>query len=464
MSESTPDDSSAEKPTSKPLIGLSRDAQQDADRVASRIEEIPAADGADVLEVMSSEKAADVAEVLDPDTAGRIISEMDPALAASLLGDMEPPEASMVLSAMAPDDAVDVLELMPASVHDAIVGEMEPKEAEEVRQLEQYPPDTAGGIMTPEVTALAEGLTVAQAIEELRRVSEELEQMYYVYVVDKRQHLVGVLSMRDLILARPDRRLSQIMRTEVASVPVTMDQEHVARIMRRNGYLAMPVVDARNRLIGIVTADDVADVIEEEATEDLQKMFGAGAEERLLSPWTFSFRKRVWWLEVNLATAFLAAWVISRFDEVIAALPILAAWQSIVSGMGGNGGAQALAVAIRGIAIGETAPRLLGRVLYRESLVGLLTGLAIGLTCWACACFGMFGYRTHPVVLGFVVFLALLFNHINACVTGVLIPFAMKRLGFDPAQSSTIFATTFTDCGGFFATLWLAEKFMHWLK
>lgn len=446
---------------SRPIISLAQTARQNPGQVASHIEELPAQDGADVLEGMSSAKAADVAEYLDPDTAGRILSEMDPALAASVLGDMEPPEASMVVSAMAPDDAVDVLEHLPASVHDAIVGEMEPDEAAEVRELEQYPPDTAGGIMTPEVTALAEDLTVEQAISELRRLSEELEQMFYVYVVDKRDHLVGVLSMRDLILARPAQRLSRIMHTEVASVPVTMDQEHVARIMRRNGYLAMPVVDARNRLIGLVTADDVADVIEEEATEDLQKMFGAGAEERLLSPWQFSFRKRVWWLEVNLLTAFLAAWVISRFDDVIAALPILAAWQSIVSGMGGNAGAQALAVAIRGIAMGEAAPRLIGRVLYREALVGLLTGLVIGLTCWACATLGMFGYRTHAVALGMVVFLAITFNQINACVTGVLIPFAMKRFGFDPAQSSTIFATTFTDCGGFFATLWLAQLFIH---
>jgi magnesium transporter len=270
--------------------------------------------------------------------------------------------------------------------------------------------------------------------------------------------------MRDLILARPDRMLSKIMRTNVASVPVTMDQEQVARIMRRNNYLAMPVVDPRNRLIGIVTADDAARVLEYEATEDVQKMFGAGAEERLLSPWYFSFRKRVGWLQVNLGTAFLAAWVISKFDSVIAALPILAAYQSIVSGMGGNAGAQALAVAIRGIALGETAPRLLGRVLYRESIVGLLTGLTVGATTWACAAIGAFGYHQHPFALGFVIFLALMFNHINASTTGVLIPFAMKRLGFDPAQSSTIFATTFTDCGGFFATLWLAEKFMMWLK
>ena len=434
-----------------------------ADAVAERIEDIPAADGADVLEEMPAARAADVAQYLDPDTAGRILSEMDPMLAAGVLTDMDPPEASMVVSAMRPDDAVDVLEHLPARVHDAIVGEMEPEEAEEVRQLEKYPPDTAGGIMSPEVTALSENLTVHQAIEELRRLSEELEQMFYVYVIDTRRHLLGVLSMRDLILARPDRRLGQIMRTEVASVPVTMDQEQVARIMQRNNYLAMPVVDERHRLIGIVTADDVADVIQEEATEDLQKMFGAGAEERLLSPWTFSFRKRIWWLEVNLATAFLAAWVISRFDNVIALLPILAAWQSIVSGMGGNAGAQALAVAIRGIAMGESAPSLIGRVLYREFLVGLLEGVAIGFTCWLCAAAGIFGYHAHPIAIGLIVFMALLFNHINACVTGVLIPFAMKRFGFDPAQSSTIFATTFTDCGGFFATLWLAERFMQWL-
>ena len=452
------------EPQARRVVDFAQEGRQHPDVVATRIEEIPAADGADVLEGMSPARAADVAEYLDPDTAGRILSEMDPALAAGVLGDMEAPEASMVVSAMAPDDAVDVLEHLPASVHDAIVGEMEPDEAAEVRDLEQYPPDTAGGIMTPEVTALTEDLTVQQAIDELRRLNEELEQMFYVYVVDKRKHLVGVLSMRDLILARSERRLSSIMRTEVASVPVTMDQEQVARIMRRSNYLAMPVVDARHRLIGLVTADDVADVIEEEATEDVQKMFGAGAEERLLSPWYFSFRKRVVWLEVNLATAFLAAWVIAKFDSVIALLPILAAWQSIVSGMGGNAGAQALAVAIRGIALGETVPHLLARVLYRESLVGLLTGLAIGLTSWGCAAVGIFGYHQHPIALGFVVFLALLFNHVNACVTGVLIPFVMKWFGFDPAQSSTIFATTFTDCGGFFATLWLAQHFMHWLK
>jgi len=314
--------------------------------------------------------------------------------------------------------------------------------------------------MTTEVTSLAEDLTVEQAIAELRRLNEELEQMFYVYVIDRRRHLVGVLSMRDLILSKPEKRLNQIMRPHVSSVPATMDQEQVAHIMRRANYLAMPVVDDRNRLVGLITLDDVVDVLEEEATEDVQKMFGAGAEERLASPWQFSFKKRVWWLEVNLLTAFMAASVVSLFTKTIEALPILAAYQTIVSGMGGNAGAQAMAVSIRGIALGEVDRRLLKKILYREFIVGLLTGIVIGTTTGLIA--AVFHYHEgHSVMLGFVIFLALVLNHVNACLTGVAIPFVMKYFGFDPAQSATIFATTFTDCGGFFVTLWLAKVILH---
>lgn len=370
----------------------------------------------------------------------------------------------MVVSAMDPDDAVDVLGLVSQQTHDAIVQEMEPESAEEVRQLEQYPPDSAGGIMTSDVTSLLEDLTVGQAVEELRRLSQEQEQMFYVYVVDRRRHLIGVLSMRDLILSKPDKKLSQIMRMEVARVPVTMDQEAVARIMRRHNYLAMPVVDDQNRLLGIVTMDDAVDVMEEEATEDVQKMFGAGAEERLSSPWQFSFKKRVWWLEVNLLTAFAAAWVISRFDSVIQAIPIIAAWQTVVSGMGGNAGAQAMSVSIRGIALGEANRRILWRIFLREAIVGATTGVIIGLTAAGFAAAGIFGYREHPLVLGGIICAALIINHLMACTSGVAIPFIMKGLGFDPAQSATIFATTVTDCCGFFVTLGIAQLCMPWLK
>jgi len=311
------------------------------------------------------------------------------------------------------------------------------------------------------VTALSEYLTVEQAIIELRDLSQRLEQMFYVYVVDRRGHLVGVLSMRDLILAKPDKLLSEVMRPRVSSMPASMHKEEVARLFRKHNYLAMPVVDDEHRLLGIITIDDVMSVMQDEATEDVQKMFGAGAEERLTSPWSFSFRKRVWWLMVNLGTAFLAAAVISRFENSIKALPILAAYLTIVSGMGGNAGAQAMAVAIRGIALGQVDKNRFRQLVKREFLVGLFTGLIVGL---ATACIAMITHHTQQgVVLGLVIWVALVFNHINACVTGVSIPFIMKKLGFDPAQSSSIIATTFTDCGGFLATLGLASLASRWL-
>ncbi|HLL90928.1 MAG TPA: magnesium transporter [Tepidisphaeraceae bacterium] len=426
--------------------------------VATRIEELPAPDGATVMTGLDSEHAANVAEYLDPKTAGQILSEMDPTLAASVISDMEPPEASMVLAEMDPDDRVDILEHVTGPLHEQLVGEMDAREANEVRRLEQYPPDTAGGIMTTEVTALPEDLTVEQAIAELRRMSEQLEQMFYVYVVDRRGHLVGVLSMRDVILAKPEATVARIMHTEVRSVPASMDQEAVANLMRRYGYLAMPVVDERNRLVGLVTVDDVVDVIEEEATEDVQKMFGAGAEERLTSPWQFSFRKRVGWLVVNLGTAFLAGWVVSRFEDTINRITVLAVYMPIVAGMGGNTSAQAMAVAIRGMAMGRVDGSMVRRVMYRELVVGVLTGAVIGAITAAVA----LAWQRRPA-LGLVVGLALLINHTMACVTGAGIPFVMKRLGFDPAQSATIFATTVTDVCGFFVLLMLAARFMQWL-
>ena len=423
-------------------------------RVAAQIEEIPAMEGAAVLEGLTSAQAADVAEYLDPNTAAGILSEMDPAIAASVVNDMEAPEASMVLSAMDPDDRVDVLEYVPAAKHDEIVGEMDAEDEAETRRLEQYPPDTAGGIMTTEVTALYEYLAVEDAIEELRVLNEQLEQMFYVYVIDRRGHLVGVLSMRDLILAKPGTLLRRIMRPNVRSVPVTMDQEQVARIMRQHGFLALPVVDDRNILVGLITVDDVVDVVEEEATEDVQKMFGAGAEERLTSPWQFSFRKRVWWLLVNLGTAFLAASVVGVFAETIEKFVVLAFYMPIIAGMGGNASAQAMAVAVRGIALGQVDRSLLRKVLWRQFLVGLATGVTIGLVTGAVA-----GLSHHEggAALAVVVTLALIVNHTLAAVSGAAIPFIMKSLGFDPAQSATIFATTVTDVGGFFSLLGLAS-------
>ncbi len=423
--------------------------------LAHTIEEIPPADGAEILANLDPREAAQVAEFLDPSTSANVLAQMDAQDAAAVIGAMEPPEAAMVLTEMDPDDAVDVLGHFDQPHREALLDEMGAKEAADVRSLREFAPDSAGGIMTTDITALPQDLTAQQAIDELRRLNETLEQMFYVYVVDRARRLVGVLSMRDLILARPERRIADIMRRNVVAVPATMDQEEVARLIRKYKYMAVPVTDKQSRLLGLITVDDVVDVIQEEATEDVQKMAGAGAEERLTSPWHFSFRKRIWWLEVNLATAFMAAAVIAIFQDTIKQLAILAAYQTIVSGMGGNASAQAMAVAIRGIALGEVDRSLLKRILYREFIVGLLSGVTIGITTGLIAM--CFNWSNHGVILGLIVMVALIINHVMACITGVAVPFVMKWMGFDPAQSATIFATTVTDCCGFFATLGLAS-------
>ena len=436
--------------------------------VAARIEEIPAADGAAVMEGLPSETAADVAEYLDPETAGKILSEMDPEQAASVLSDMEAPEASMVVAAMAPDDRVDVLEHVPDEQHAAILGEMDAEDAAEVRELSKYPPDTAGGIMTTDFTALPEDLTIEEAVVQLRRLSEELDQMWYVYVVDRRDHLVGVLSIRDLILARPGRKLNQIMRTRVFTVLATLDQEEVARLFRKYNYLVMPVVDARNRLVGLITFDDAADVIEEEATEDLQKLFGAGSGERVNSSWAFSLRKRLGWLEVKLLAAFGAAAIVARFDDTLAAVPVLAGCMVMVSAVSGNAAAQALAIVFRGVASGAVDRKAVLRILYREVAVGVIGGLAVGITAGAAVALGLLGHRgTHPYnpfALAGVVAGAMAVSHLIACLTGVTTPLVLKRLRLDPAQSSFIWATAITDCCSFLAALGLASICLKWLR
>ena len=284
--------------------------------------------------------AADVAEYLDPETAGRILSEMDPQRAASVLCDMEAPEASMVVAAMAPDDRVDVLEHVPDAQHDAILGEMDAEDAADVLELEKYPPDTAGGIMTtrghragggPDHRAGGRWSCAGSAKSSSRCGTSTWWTAGTTWSACCRS--------ATCCWAGPTGKLRQIMRTQVSTVLATMDQEEVARLFRRYNYLAMPVVDARHRLVGLITFDDAADVIEEEATEDVQKLFGAGAGERLTSPWPFSFRKRIGWLEVQAGDGLRRPRaVIAAFDDTIAAVPVLAAYLAVVAGMGGNAG------------------------------------------------------------------------------------------------------------------------------
>jgi magnesium transporter len=429
--------------------------------IARRVSLIGAEEAAVALEFLPPDVAAGAAEILAPQAAGEILRRMEPERAGGLISRMDRQAASNVLSAMAPDDRVHLLRHLKPQVHDALVRQLGAAQAAETRQLEQYPPHTAGGIMTTQVTCLHKDLTVEQAIAELRRIHRELGQMFYVYVVDEQRRLLGVLSMRDLILARPDSALERVMIPTVKSVPATMDREEVARQMRASRFLALPVVDADGRLCGLITLDDVVDVIQEEATEDVQRMFGAGAEERLSSPWQFSFSRRIGWLQVNLATAFLAGLVVAMFGGTIGKFSVLAIYIPIVSSMGSNAGAQAMSVAIRGITHGRTDRKLLVHVMTRETIVGALSGVVIGVTT---ALIAMAWQYHHGIALGAVVGASLVVTQTLACVSGAAIPFVMRRLGFDPAQSATIFITTITDVAGFACLLGLATLCAGWMR
>jgi magnesium transporter len=315
--------------------------------------------------------------------------------------------------------------------------------------------------MTTEVTALPKTYTVEQAVAELRHIHQKSGQLYYVYVVDDQRRLIGVLSMRNLVLAENSNVLETILIPNVKSVPATMDREEVARLMRSSRFLALPVVDADGRLCGLITLDDVVDVIQEEATEDVQRMFGAGAEERLTSSWQFSFSKRIWWLQVNLGTAFLAGLVVAVFGGTMQKLSFLAIYIPIVSSMGSNAGAQAMSVAIRGITQGRPSQTLLRHVLNRETIVGFLSGVVIGITT---AIVAMIWQYHHGVALGIVVGISIIFTQTLACISGAAIPFIMRRLGFDPAQSAIIFISTITDIAGFALLLGLATICARWMR
>jgi magnesium transporter len=358
---------------------------------------------------------------------------------------------------MPPDDATSLASRLPEPLAAQALAMMEAQQAAGVRELLEHEERTAGRMMTPNFFALEEEVTVSEAITALQRRSEELEMVLYLYVVDKRNYLVGVVSLRKLLTTAPSTQLKRIMVPEVISAKTSTDQEEVARIVAQYNLLAIPIVDDEGRLVGIVTVDDVIDVLQEEAAEDLLALAGVAAEERVGTNAARSLRLRVPWLLVNLPTAFLASFVVSRFEDSIGRLPALAALMPIVAGMGGNAGTQALTVVIRGLATGEAFS--LPWTTVKAVLVGLGNGVIAGIIGASVATL-LFG----NVWLGVVLALAMVINLIVAGVSGTLIPVILKKLRTDPAISSSVFVTACTDVAGFFSFLGIATLLMDLLK
>lgn len=411
------------------------------------------------LERLDVDTQREILRRFDSEKASEIVSEMNPDASAELVSEMREHRAVSVLNEMEPDDAADIVRELEQEDRDRLLEGMEkssPEGASDIRELLEYPEDAVGAIMNPHVATLPEHANVEEAIALIRSMRDEFENVYYLYVVNRQGELEGVLSMRALLLAPRGAAVRDIMRKNlIGLLAPTMDKEVAAHIMADTNFHTLPVVDTDGELLGIVTHDDVIDILREETTEDIQKMAGAGADEAVFDPILTSIKQRTPWLLLNMLTAFVASAVVGLFDKDIAILPILAVFMPIIAGLGGNTGAQTLAVTVRSIALGEVGMFDMWRVCERETLKGLFNGFALG------AIGALISYiTTSRADFSLVVWFAMLANMSLGGFMGSFIPFTMKRFGYDPASGSNVFMTGVTDTGGFFIFLGLGALFL----
>ena len=387
------------------------------------------------------------------------LSELGPEAGAALLSDRSADEIVKLTQELPSDDAAAIIDYLPETLSSSVLELIQKRPAgADVGELLEYAEQTAGRIMNPKVFALSEDMTAAEAITALQ-AARDVEMVFYLYVIDARRHLVGVVSLRRLLLVAPTTPLKRIMTTDIISVRADMDQEEVARQVASYNLLAIPVVDEENKLVGVITVDDVIDVIKDEATEDVYRLAGVSSDDRVFTKPSESLRKRLPWLIVNLATAFLAASVVALFSSSIGYLPMLAVLMPVVAGMGGNAATQTLTVIVRGIALGELTWGNTRKALLKEAAVGIGNGVACGLI----GALVVVIFKG-DLMLGLVLGLAMVVNMFIAATAGTLIPLTLRALKVDPALASSVFITTLTDMFGFFSFLGLATVFLRYLK
>ncbi len=417
------------------------------------------ADLADQLKRLPSEEAREAIRKLPRDQAAAVLIELDREVWPEFLADLKASELVGLIEELPNDAAADLIQDLPLSERRGVLAGLTKERVLEVASLMKHAWDTAGGIMSNQYLAFQKGETLAECQEKLRNLAEVSEEteISYLYVTDDESKLVGIVSLRDLVFGHPNRPIEEVMKPDVKHVWVDDDQEQLAQLFERYHYLALPVLERGGQLVGIVVANQVFDVLQHEATEDMQLMVGLSGEERALTPWPKSLSRRLPWLCVNLGTAFLAAAVVGLFEETIAAWTALAVFLPIVAGQGGNAGAQTLTVIIRDLALGEMSPGDGRKALAKEVLLALLNGLVIGLIV------GVVGYMWKgSLLLGVVVGTAMVLNMIAAALSGVLVPYTLKALKIDPALASSILVTTVTDVAGFLFFLGLAALAIRW--
>ena len=378
--------------------------------------------------------------ITDIEQKGILFSELDEDTFLDLIEEMKLEDIVEILEQMPTDDVADLLGRLPEEKSDAILEKMKKAESEEVEGLLRYEDDTAGGIMVPDFIALAEDATAKDAIESLQKEYSEVEMPFYLYVVDDYGKLVGVSSLRQLVLVPPDTPLKEFMATDVFSVQTDMDQEEVAKIVARYDILAVPVVDQTNRLVGIVTVDDVIDIFRREATEDILKMAGVGEEfAETKSVWK-STRTRLPWLFASCVGGIIAFYIIGNYETTLHKIGALAAFIPVIMGMGGNIGTQSSTIVVRGLATGRLHIRDLWSVVFKELSIGFILGLVYGLLIGTVA---QVSYSME--VLAISVCFAVISSMSVAALIGSLVPMGFARINIDPAVATGPFVTTAID-------------------
>ena len=411
-----------------------------------------------VLQTMDEAQAVGILKALPTKLCAQVFPYLQVSYAAAMFREIPAETFNPIVERLKSEQTAAILLALKPEERTTLLDRLPEKAKRQIQDILMYPENSAGRLMSTDFLAFHRNVKVKEAVQRLRTLAHKHAPLSYAYVVDDEHHLVGVLNMRDLLLSPADVTLESIMKKEIFSIDGFTDREVVGRELSKRHFFAAPVVDSEQRLVGIVTSDQLIGDVQEEATEDILKMVGAGGDERTFSPVLYSVRMRLPWLLVNLATAFLAAWVVSLFEGLIAKVTVLAVFLPVVAGQGGNAGAQSLAVVIRGLVMREIQGTNALRLIGKEVLVGAANGLACGLVT------GLIAWWWHGnPYLGLVIGLGMIVNLIAAGFAGATIPIFMKRCGFDPAQSSTIFQTTVTDVVGFLAFLGFAVIFKRFL-
>jgi len=414
--------------------------QGDRQGLKKLIDDMRAADLADLIEHLDPEERLFIFNLLEPDGAGEVLVEIETPVQERILKDLDNQAITEIVQGLDSDDAADLVGDLPDDRARQIIERVGYEVSEELEKLLPYPEDTAGGIMALEFVAVKADASVKDAIDTIREKREEVENLYYILVVDDLGKLVGVISLKNLVLERTDRKISDIMNSEVISVYVDTDQEEVARLFKKYDLVAIPVVGDDHRLVGRITHDDIIDVIEEEADEDISLMAGVFDQEITEESTLKISRARLPWLIAGLFGGIIAAGVINQFESSLEKVLALSFFFPVIMAMGGSTGTQAATIVVRGLATGDIGLMNIGKRLWMEMRVALVNALVCGILLGL-----IVGTWVSDYGLGSVVGLALVLIIVNAGVIGSAVPMALKKWNIDPALATGPFVTTSND-------------------